>query len=126
MDLDEIVTMPNGLWMTKAEMAEFATLSDPGEKQRALDYRKKCVKDGISHPIPPSKWLVCPLCGYRAPASLVSHIKTHGGLDAMAAQLGVLRETIQIVTPELLQSQRERSIAIAADLKAKKEAEKVA
>lgn len=101
-DADEV--RENGAFddMTPEEIAEFANLEDPGMRERAVAHRKKCKKEN-RRPIPPSKWLKCPMpgCNYAAPESLVNHLRSHGGVNEVAKQLGVLPEQIVVLNPEL-------------------------
>lgn len=109
----------NGFYLTKSEADEFVALTGD-EAKRANEYRKECMKKG-NHPIPPSQWLVCPACGYRAPESLNTHVtRVHGGVSKMAHDLGVLPETIMLTAPELRAKNAEISKRIAAEKKAAK------
>jgi hypothetical protein len=102
--------------MSQEDIQEFIDLADERERAMASAYRKQCQKNDV-RPIPPSKWLVCPACQtlidknghtelnrktpYRAPLSLVNHIKEHGGLEKVAAICGKLPEQITLIADEL-------------------------
>lgn len=115
----------DGFYLTQSESDEFVKL-EGDEAKRANEYRKECMKKNV-HPIPPSQWLVCPACGYRAPESLNTHItRVHGGINKLAHELGVLPETIKVTAPELRDRNATISRRIAAEKKAAKEAAKEA
>ena len=103
-DADEIQENDSFNDMTPEEISEFANLEDPGMRERAVAHRKKCKKDN-RRPIPPSRWLKCPMpgCDYKAPESLVNHLRSHGGVNEVAKVLGVLPEQIVVLNPELQQ-----------------------
>lgn len=108
----------SGFYLTKSESDQFIALTGD-EAKRANEYRKECMKKNV-HPIPPSQWLVCPACGYKAPVSLNTHVtRVHGGVNKMAHALGVLPETIVLTAPELRERNATISKRIAADRKAK-------
>ena len=123
MGLDEIPTPEaqqlNGikpLDMLPEDRDEFTLLTDLDEIKRARNHVKRAMGDGY-RPIPPSKWMVCPLCiqqvevsghtdsgaktPYRAPESLVTHYKSHGGVNEVARQLKVLQEQLPMTNEQL-------------------------
>lgn len=101
--------------MSKEDIVEFSALVGE-EAERGSAHRKQMRKLGLE-PIPPRDWLTCPFCEkeierdgvtksgrtkpYRAPQSLVNHIREHGGLNKASADWGMLPEQVTTVNPKL-------------------------
>lgn len=126
--IEEVVEQSNGikqLEMLPEDRTDFASLTDPGEVKRARNHIKRAM-EGNYRPIPPREWMICPLCleqirmtghtdsgaqtPYRAPESLVTHYKEHGGISEVARQMQVLPE--QLPMNNALLTARFRAIGI--------------
>lgn len=123
-----IIPVPAGIKpmnILPEDTEDFASLSDADEIKRGRNHVKRAMEGGY-RPIPPREWMVCPLCvlqielsgmtntgatrPYRAPESLVTHYKSHGGVMEVARQLNVLPEQLPM-NNELLRA-RFREIGI--------------
>lgn len=94
--------MIRDLGIPKETLEQFKGLV--GDEQKiASNHIKECIKKGIQ-PTPLADWVSCPVCDYRTPNSLLSHIKAkHGSVQAVADSLGIFAEQIQLNSTALVE-----------------------